>query len=119
MAEYDTNELNVEAGLEYSMDSEEFYIEILQAYLEESAEGLTQMGQYLAEANMVEYATLVHALKSSSRLIGAANLGEEAYALELKSKEGDVEFVRNRHDHLKQHTEKVFEAIRGYLADKQ
>ena len=119
MAAYDTNELNVEEGLEYSMDSEEFYIEILQTYLEETADEIKQMDEHLATGNMEEYATLVHALKSSSRLIGAASLGEEAYALELKSKEGDVEFVRNRHDHLKQHTEKVFEAIRGYLADKQ
>ena len=119
MAEYDTNELNVEAGLEYSMDSEEFYIEILQAFLEESGEGLNQMDQYLVEGNMDEYATLVHALKSSSRLIGAASLGEEAYALELKSKEGDLEYVRNKHGHLKEHSQKVFEAVRGYLADKQ
>ncbi len=117
MADYDTNELNVKEGLEYAMDDPELYADILRTYLEETAEELTQMDRYAAEDNMPEYATLVHAIKSGSRLIGATDLGEEAFNLEQKSKDGETEYVRAHHDHLKEHVSKVFEAINGYLAD--
>lgn len=119
MANYDENELNVAEGLEYSMDSEEFYIEILRTYLEETQDELNQMDAHLASGDMNEYATLVHAIKSGSRLIGASNLGEEAFDLEMKSKDGDIDYVRSKHDHLKEHVAVVFEAINGYLADKE
>lgn len=44
------------------------------------------------------YGIEVHGVKSSSRSIGNDVLGEIAYALELKAKEGDGDFVKNNHD---------------------
>lgn len=116
MADYDTNELNVKEGMEYAMDDPELYADILRTYLDETAEELIRMDQYLADNNMPEYATLVHAVKSGSRLIGAMDLGDEAFDLEQKSKAGDTEYIRAHHDHLKEHVNKVFEAVNGYLA---
>lgn len=117
MASYDTNELNVTEGLEYSMDSREFYIEILDTYLEETAEELEQMDGHLEAGDMGQYATLVHAIKSSSRIIGAGPLGERAYDLELKSKDGDIEYVKANHAALKEHIAKVFDCIKAYKAE--
>ncbi|MBR6391131.1 MAG: Hpt domain-containing protein [Lachnospiraceae bacterium] len=114
---YNTEELNVQTGLEYSMDNVDFYKEILETYVEETREQLSQMDTYLAEDNMPEYATLVHAVKSGSRLVGAMSLGEEAFVLEQKSKAGDSAFVHANHDSLKAHVDVVFEAIQGYMAE--
>lgn len=118
MADYN-NELNVKEGLEYAMDSEEFYIEVLETYMEETRDEISQMDQYVADGNMEEYATLVHAVKSGSRLIGAMSLGDEAYELELKSKEGNIEYVRSNHDHLKEHVKAVYDAVNAYMAEKK
>ena len=114
---YNTDELDIKEGLEYAMDSTEFYVEILKTYLEETAEQLGQMDGFLAEGNMTEYATLVHAVKSGSRLIGAMKLVDEAFDLEQKSKAGELEYIRDHHDALKAHAEVVFEAVRGYLEE--
>ena len=114
---YNTEELDVKEGLEYSMDNVEFYKEILETYLEETADQIKQMDLYLASDNMPEYATLVHAVKSGSRLIGAMKLGDEAFVLEQKSKEGDAAFVHAHHDSLKAHVDVVFEAVHGYMAE--
>ena len=114
---YNTDELNVQEGLEYSMDNVDFYKEILETYMEETTDQIKQMDEHLASGNMPEYATLVHAVKSGSRLIGAAALGEDAFALEQKSKADDIDFVRANHDNLKAHVDVVFEAIRGYNAE--
>ncbi|SCY80846.1 Hpt domain-containing protein [Lachnospiraceae bacterium XBB2008] len=114
---YNTEELNVKEGLEYSMDNVDFYKDILETYMEETVDQVKQMDLYLASENMLEYATLVHAVKSGSRLIGAMKLGDEAFDLEQKSKAGDVEYIRSHHDALKAHIDVVFEAIKGYMAE--
>ena len=114
---YNTEELDVKEGLEYAMDSIDFYKDILDTYLEETTEQIKAMDGHLADSNMPEYATLVHAVKSGSRLIGAMKLGEEAFDLEMKSKAGDVDYIRAHHDSLKAHVDVVFEAIRGYLEE--
>jgi len=116
MATYDENELDVATGLEYSMDNVDFYKDILSTYLEETADEIKQMDDCLASGDMKNYATMVHAVKSSSRLIGAASLGEDAYDLELKAKADDVEYVKAHHDALKEHVDKVFACINAYMA---
>jgi len=117
MATFDENELDINEGLEYSMDSKEFYVSILDTYLEETEGELAQMDEYQASGDMKQYATLVHAIKSSSRLIGAKPLGEVAYDMELKAKEGDVEYIRAHHQALKDHIQVVYDCIAAYKAD--
>jgi len=117
MAAYDENELDVAVGLEYSMDNKDFYMDILDTYIEETTEELEQMDEHLANGDMLQYATLVHAIKSSSRLIGATNLGEVAYDMELRAKEGNAEYIASKHDALKAHIQVVFDCVKAYMAD--
>ena len=56
------------------------------------------MTQFFAEKDWNNYGTIVHALKSTPLTIGAVHLSEEAKALEMAAKEGDVEFIRSHHD---------------------
>ena len=114
MADFDTNELNIEEGLEYSMNNKEFYLSILDAYLEETDGELKQMDEYVESGDMPSYATLVHAIKSSSRLIGAANLGEVAYDMELRAKEGNADYIKSHHEALKKHIQVVYDCIAAY-----
>ena len=46
------------------------------------------------------YTIKVHALKSSSRLVGAVKLGDDAEALEMAGKNSDIAFIRENHDKL-------------------
>lgn len=117
MAAYDETELDIAVGMEYAMDNRDFYIDILDTYLEETAEELEQMDAHLANGDMLQYATLVHAIKSSSRLIGATKLGEVAYDMELRAKEGNVEYISSKHDALKAHVQVVFDCVKAYMAD--
>ncbi|MBO4905403.1 MAG: DegV family EDD domain-containing protein [Lachnospiraceae bacterium] len=43
------------------------------------------------------YTIKIHALKSSARLIGASELGEDAQLLETAGKEGDISYIRDHH----------------------
>jgi len=56
--------------------------------------------------DMSNYAILVHSLKSDCKYLGFTKLAELSYEHELKSKENDIEFVKNNFETL------VKEAIR-------
>ena len=46
------------------------------------------------------YTIKIHALKSSSRLIGALTLGDDAEALEMAGKGGDIDYIRENHERV-------------------
>ena len=48
--------------------------------------------------NWKEYGILVHALKSTSRMIGAETLARAAEALEKAAKEGNADYIRMHHE---------------------
>ena len=114
MAAYDENELNVADGLEYSMNMTDFYVSILDTYVEETTESIAKMDGFCEAGDMPSYATLVHAIKSSSRLIGANLLGEEAYDLEMRAKDGDAAYIKEKHQALKDHLQVIYDCIEGY-----
>ncbi len=70
--------------------------------------------QYADAGDYENYTVLVHALKSSSRLIGAMSLSEEARRMEAcgnKSKQGDVRAQRE----ITKRTPLMVEIYRGYF----
>jgi HPt (histidine-containing phosphotransfer) domain-containing protein len=64
------------------VDDWDFYREVLQEYVAAKDEKLGEMDHFLAEENWYEFKVSVHALKSTSRMIGAATLAERAQELE-------------------------------------
>lgn len=88
--------LDVKTGLTYCMNEEDFYIEMLQEFLQ--ADKASQLKHFLAEEDWDNYRTIVHALKSTSLTIGAAHLSGEAKALEMAAKEGNMDYIRSHHD---------------------
>lgn len=88
--------LDVKTGLTYCMNEEDFYIEMLQEFLQ--ADKASQLKHFLAEEDWDNYRTTVHALKSTSLTIGAAHLSGEAKALEMAAKEGNMDYIRSHHD---------------------
>lgn len=125
--EADTKELlppdemvfNIAQGMEYAVDSEEFYIETLEIYLEETSESAMLLREYLETENMKDYEVIVHALKSNSRLVGAVSTSELALELEQQSKNGNLEFVQAHHEELMQRLELAKRYIRQYLEEKK
>lgn len=115
----DETVFNIAQGMEYAVDSEEFYIETLEIYLEETSESAMLLREYLETENMKDYEVIVHALKSNSRLVGAVSTSELALELEQQSKNGNLEFVQAHHEELMQRLELAKKYIRQYLEEKK
>jgi HPt (histidine-containing phosphotransfer) domain-containing protein len=72
----------------------EFYQELLLQYAGEAAGKMKAANRNFKDGDLKNYEILVHALKSTSKMIGAAELSEAAYTLEKAAKEGDEETIR-------------------------
>jgi len=108
-------QLDISLGMEYAKHKKDFYIDTMEIYLEETMDSELKMKEFLEEEDMHNYAILVHALKSNSRLVGAADFGDFAERMERYSKAGDIQFVKEHHYELMDQLEKVRIEIRAYL----
>ena len=73
--------INLKAALT-NCGSSEIFVEVLRDYLENIPARAENLARYQAEHDLKNYTVLVHAIKSSSRLIGALELSEQAAYLE-------------------------------------
>lgn len=92
--------INVEMGLQYCSGSEEFYIEMLRMFYEQSVDKKKGIVTLYGEENWVEYAVKVHALKSTSLTIGAEQLSDKAKDMEKAGKDGNETYIRENHQDL-------------------
>lgn len=111
---------NVDAALTYCMNDEEFLNELMGSFVESSDEKITSIVSYHDSGNWTDYSTYVHALKSSSRTIGADSLSSLAQAQENASKNCDVNGIESGYEKMLNEYRRVIEDIRnvlGYCGD--
>jgi len=66
-------------------------------------------------ADMANYAILVHSLKSDSRYFGFTKLAELALEHEMRSKSNDMDFVYLNYDELMNETSRIIKLVSYYL----
>ncbi len=82
---------DVDAGLEYSAGSEEFYFDMLASFVEEAEEKAGELDKAFHAKDWGEYRIRTHALKSAARMVGANRLSDLARTHETAAKEGWTE----------------------------
>lgn len=88
--------LDHKVGMQYCNDNEAFYREMLGSYL--SSDKYAQICQFYEEKDWEQYRILVHALKSTSLMIGAVNLSEQAKQLEFAARDNEIGIIYENHD---------------------
>lgn len=108
--------INTELGLQYCGGSEEFYAQMLKMFCEQSGDKRKEIIDLYDAGDWKEYAVKVHALKSTSLMIGAEELSERARSLEQAGKSDDEAFIRENQSGLLDLYEKVCGVISDSLA---
>ena len=93
---HDITELDIQTGLGYCMNEDEFYVEILKEYMK--ADKVSTLEQCFRVKDWENYRTVAHALKSTSLTVGAVHLSGEGKALEMAAKDGDADYIALHHD---------------------
>lgn len=91
--------ISVEKGLTILKNDIEMYLNVINIFLKDRKKQ-PAMQQFMEEQNMKDYAILVHGLKGNARTLGADRLADIAYEHEMKSKAGDIEYVKAHWDEL-------------------
>lgn len=89
--------IDLHIGIQNSGDVDS-YLPLLQIFYESLDERAVEIEGYYNAGNIKDYTTKVHALKSSARLIGAMEFGEEAQVLENAGKAGDQVYIHEHHE---------------------
>ena len=115
LAELRKNGIDTDAGLTYCVGDKEFYKSLLIQFSTESADKIASMKNYYMVHDWHNYEILVHALKSTSKMIGISGLSEKAKSLEMAAKENEEGFILENHEDMIRDYGRIAADIKDHL----
>lgn len=92
--------IHIQNGLQYCVDDMAFYEELLLKFAGDAGKKQEDMDGLFAQEDWENYRIVVHALKSTARMIGADALSGLAKGLEDAAKDQDETYIRAHHEGL-------------------
>lgn len=92
--------INTSAGLQYCRGDREFYLELLTKFARDAEQKEQAIEGFWQKEDLANYRIMVHALKSSAKMIGADNLSELARKAEEAAKNQDKAYIKANHGEL-------------------
>ena len=112
----DIEGINYELARQYA-DDPDTLISTFRDFAEAIPENSQKIEDFWREKDYNNYTILVHALKSSARLIGAQELSEEAKILEEKGDEGDVDYIDQATPDLIDHYRRYVKLLAPFISE--
>lgn len=109
---FDSDLIDKVLGLHFCKDDEDFYKAVLEEYNKESDNLLPALEKYYSEQDWDNYGVSAHALKSTSKIIGATKLSEIAAGMEAAAGNNDVDLINKEHGNMIKAYKEVLGAIR-------
>ncbi|MBO4845124.1 MAG: response regulator [Lachnospiraceae bacterium] len=107
--------IDVDQGLHYCQGDTDLYDSLLKQFVAESVTKKAGLEEHYKDKSMYDYEILVHALKSTSKMIGAMELSEEAKSIESKVKEGATDISEDSHNAMMKHYSDLIDSIRQHI----
>ncbi len=107
--------IDIEAGIGFAQGDKDFYRDILKEYVSEQPDNSEKLDGYFKRMDWDNYSVKVHAVKSTSRTIGAGALADLAAKMEIASRDRNLSFVENEHANTLAMYENFAEAIKKAL----
>ena len=106
-----------DAARAFGGDDDKFYNDMLNAYVKESESKIPAIEKYYGEKNWKNYGAVVHALKSTSKMIGAMELSDIAARVEAASDVEDTDTIYNEHESMMKLYKEVVGSIKEHKGD--
>ena len=108
--------IDTEEGIAYCADDPEFYEEMILEFLKESEGRISDLERYYTGRDWHGYTVCAHSVKSTSRMIGAAALSDDARIMEMAGKEENTEAILAGHAHFLEAYRNTAERLRAVAA---
>lgn len=99
--------ISTKKGLLYCAGDEDFLIDMLKDYVAAYPEKSAELEECYQKQEWKDYQTYAHALKSTSKTVGAVELSEEARLLEEAVGNGEFAYINANHEGLMEHYRKL------------
>ena len=106
-------------GLQYCLNNTEFYDELLVKFASDANEKQQDIDRFFEQKDWENYCIMVHALKSTARMIGADNLSDLAKGLEDAAKNRNVEYIKVHHENLLLKYRETVQSIQDIFGEKE
>jgi HPt (histidine-containing phosphotransfer) domain-containing protein len=106
--------LNIEKGIKRFDGDKEVYYDILRSFAVNTQPVIEKITT-VSEADLGDYAIIVHGIKGSSRSIGADKISDMAEALEMEAKAGNCGFIAENNPAFIEEALKLLSGIKGIL----
>ena len=103
-------------GLSYCQKDKNFYCQLLVEYAKNSEEKINNLQKYYDNNEWEDYSIRTHAVKSTSKMIGAIGLYDTARFLEEASKNKDIDEINRKHDEFMIRYTKLMNTINELFA---
>lgn len=111
------NGVAIEKSLELFGDIET-YNDTIGEFLLSVNSKLAKLEEYKNIKDMNNYAIYVHSLKSDAKYFGFTKLAELAYDQEMRSKAGDIYYIHETFNQLKEEATKMSHVVKQYLGQE-
>ena len=111
--------IDTDAGLKYCVGDKEFYKSLLLQFASEAPDKIASMKNYYQIRDWHNYEILVHALKSTSKMIGVSGLSDKAKALEKAAKDNDEGYILANHETMIKDYGKITAEVRDMLMSEE
>ncbi len=112
-ADYEEYGISIADGLEYSGESMDVYLELMDMFLNNVSKQ-EMMEQLIVDCDIKNYSIEVHGLKGNARMLGANRLADIAYEHEKQGKAGNLEYVEEHWDELVSVWNETLEGFGGF-----
>ncbi len=114
----DISEIDIKTGIK-NCGGMEGYLKTIKIYAQTVKDHADETEQFFRSGDIKNATIKIHAMKSSSRIIGATDLGELAQELENAGNEGDTVKLGDHIDELLMRYRKIGEALSPLLSDEE
>ena len=108
--------VDVETGLHYCAGDLDFYKTLLVQISSEAEGKITRLRSDFDNKDWKDYEILIHAVKSTTKTIGAMGVSKEALELEQAAKGKNIEYIENNHERVVSMYEDLIRSVNGALA---
>ncbi len=103
--------VDTDTGLSYCNNDSAFYKTILNEYYQKAYKKIHDIQKYCDEEDWKNYAILVHALKSTSKTIGAIGLSEIAARMEQAANNNDKDSIMSENETMLHEYNRTIDAV--------
>ena len=93
-SEFEFKLIDVPSAVESAEGNKETFCFLLDSFCDNSEKNKREISESFDAEDIKNYTIYVHALKSTSKMVGALDLSEKARLLEMAGKEGDVDYIK-------------------------